>query len=135
MTSMVIDGIGVLYTGDPERAEIEDAAAGRRGRSGGLGRDRRPQAPQADRRVDAGGRAVIPGFVDSHAHLVFAGDRTAEFEARMTGQPYTGGGIRTTVAATRAGGRRRAGDARRRPGRRDAARRAPPPWRSRAATA
>ena len=52
--------------------------------------------------VDAGGRAVIPGFVDSHSHLVFAGDRSAEFEARMTGQPYTAGGIRTTVARTRA---------------------------------
>ncbi|MGI5213706.1 imidazolonepropionase [Plantactinospora sp. CA-290183] len=59
-------------------------------------------APAADRRIDAGGRAVLPGFVDSHAHLVFAGDRAAEFAARMAGQPYTGGGIRTTVAATRA---------------------------------
>ena len=52
--------------------------------------------------MDAGGRAVIPGFVDSHAHLVFAGDRTAEFAARMAGEPYTAGGIATTVAATRA---------------------------------
>ena len=59
-------------------------------------------APATDRQVDAAGRAVIPGFVDSHAHLVFAGDRAAEFAARMTGQPYTAGGIRTTVAATRA---------------------------------
>jgi imidazolonepropionase len=59
-------------------------------------------APDADRRVDLGGRAVLPGFVDSHAHLVFAGDRAAEFEARMTGAPYDGGGIATTVAATRA---------------------------------
>lgn len=50
------------------------------------------------------GRAVIPGFVDSHAHLIFAGDRTAEFRARMSGEPYTGGGIRTTVAATRQAG-------------------------------
>ena len=58
----------------------------------------------ADRRLDAGGRAAIPGFVDSHSHLVFAGDRAAEFAARMAGQPYTGGGIRTTVAATRAAG-------------------------------
>jgi imidazolonepropionase len=45
---------------------------------------------------------VIPGFVDSHSHLVFAGDRSAEFAARMTGTPYSAGGIRTTVAATRA---------------------------------
>jgi imidazolonepropionase len=60
------------------------------------------QAPAADARIDLGGRAVIPGFVDSHAHLVFAGDRAAEFEARMTGTPYSAGGIRTTVTATRA---------------------------------
>ena len=60
------------------------------------------QAPDADVRVDLGGRAVIPGFVDSHAHLVFAGDRAQEFAARMTGTPYSAGGIRTTVAATRA---------------------------------
>ncbi|MFC8900293.1 imidazolonepropionase [Streptomyces cinereoruber] len=60
------------------------------------------KAPATDNRVDAAGRAVIPGFVDSHSHLVFAGDRTAEFNARMSGQPYKAGGIRTTVAATRA---------------------------------
>ena len=52
--------------------------------------------------VDAGGRAVLPGFVDSHAHLVFAGERSAEFAARMAGHPYQAGGILTTVAATRA---------------------------------
>jgi len=59
-------------------------------------------APAADERVDAAGRAVLPGFVDSHAHLVFAGERGAEFAARMAGQPYQAGGIRSTVAATRA---------------------------------
>jgi imidazolonepropionase len=59
-------------------------------------------APPADRRVDLAGRCVLPGFVDSHAHLVFAGDRAAEFEARMTGARYDGGGIAATVAATRA---------------------------------
>ncbi|AZS44321.1 Imidazolonepropionase [Microbacterium oleivorans] len=52
--------------------------------------------------IDVDGRAVIPGFVDSHTHLVFAGDRADEFEARMTGVPYAAGGIRRTVAATRA---------------------------------
>ena len=52
--------------------------------------------------MDAGGRAVLPGFVDSHAHLVFAGERSAEFAARMAGRPYQAGGILTTVAATRA---------------------------------
>ncbi|GAA3372235.1 imidazolonepropionase [Streptomyces sannanensis] len=60
------------------------------------------KAPATDNRVDAEGRAVIPGFVDSHSHLVFAGDRTQEFNARMSGRSYTAGGIRTTVAATRA---------------------------------
>jgi imidazolonepropionase len=60
------------------------------------------QAPAADERIDCAGAAVIPGFVDSHAHLVFAGDRAAEFTARMAGRPYAAGGIRTTVAATRA---------------------------------
>ncbi|PYD02120.1 imidazolonepropionase [Microbacterium esteraromaticum] len=58
-------------------------------------------APSADETVDAGGRAVIPGFVDSHSHIVFGGDRAAEFEARMAGQRYAAGGIRSTVAATR----------------------------------
>jgi imidazolonepropionase len=59
------------------------------------------QVPAADSAYDVGGRAVVPGFVDSHAHLVFAGDRAEEFAARMTGTPYSAGGIRTTVSATR----------------------------------
>ncbi len=59
-------------------------------------------APPADEVVDAAGRAVLPGFVDSHAHLVFAGERSAEFAARMAGRPYAAGGIASTVAATRA---------------------------------
>ncbi len=59
-------------------------------------------APAADEALAVGGRAVIPGFVDSHSHLVFAGDRGAEFEARMTGTAYAAGGIRSTVVATRA---------------------------------
>ena len=72
-------------------------------------------APDTDVRVDAAGRAVVPGFVDSHTHLVFDGERSAEFAARMAGEPYTGGGIATTVAATRAASteRLRAGVARR----------------------
>ncbi|MEV1178104.1 imidazolonepropionase [Nonomuraea sp. NPDC049784] len=103
MTTTLIDGIGLLYTGDPDHEEIEDAALVLDGElvawAGPASR-----APDADERVDVEGRAVIPGFVDSHAHLVFAGDRTAEFQARMSGEPYTGGGIRTTVAATRRAG-------------------------------
>jgi imidazolonepropionase len=62
------------------------------------------QAPPADESRDLGGRAVIPGFVDSHSHLVFAGDRSQEFAARMTGVRYDGGGIATSVNATRAAG-------------------------------
>ena len=60
------------------------------------------RAPAADSVVDVGGRAVLPGFVDSHAHLVFAGERGAEFAARMAGRPYAAGGILVTVQATRA---------------------------------
>ena len=59
-------------------------------------------APPCDEHVDAGGRCVIPGFVDSHTHLVFAGDRSAEFAARMAGAPYEAGGINVTIEATRA---------------------------------
>ena len=61
----------------------------------------RGDAPAADRRIDLDGRALVPGFVDSHSHLVFAGDRSAEFAARMTGTPYDGGGIATSMTATR----------------------------------
>ena len=59
-------------------------------------------APAADRRIDLDGRAVLPGFVDSHSHLVFDGDRAAEFAARMAGERYDGGGIGVSVEATRA---------------------------------
>lgn len=58
-------------------------------------------APAADAQVDLQNKTVIPGFVDSHAHLMFAGDRAEEFSARMQGQAYSAGGIKTTVAATR----------------------------------
>jgi imidazolonepropionase len=96
--SILIDNIGELVTNDG--AERRDAAVVvHEDRIAWIGSS--SDAPPADERIDAGGGAVIPGFVDSHAHLVFAGDRSAEFAARMNGEPYTGGGIRTTVAATR----------------------------------
>jgi imidazolonepropionase len=62
---------------------------------------RAAQAPAADTRIDLDGRAVLPGWVDSHSHMVFGGDRTREFEARMSGAAYKAGGIHTTVQATR----------------------------------
>ena len=52
--------------------------------------------------INVGGRAIIPGFIDIHTHLVFGGDRANEFEARMSGKTYSAGGIRTTMTATRA---------------------------------
>ncbi|MGZ5403266.1 MAG: imidazolonepropionase [Nocardioides sp.] len=99
--SILLTDIGELMTNDPERPLLTDAAVvveGSRIAWVGSAAD----APAADHQVDAGGRAVIPGFVDSHSHLVFAGDRAPEFAARMAGEPYAAGGIRTTVAATRA---------------------------------
>jgi imidazolonepropionase len=104
MTSVLLTGISSLVTNDPARgtgiAELRDAAVVIEGRTFAWVGSRR-DAPPADDAVDLGGRAVLPGFVDSHAHLVFAGDRAEEFAARMTGTPYSAGGIRTTVAATR----------------------------------
>lgn len=60
------------------------------------------RAPEADASVDVGGRAVLPGWVDSHTHLAFAGDRSAEFAARMAGEAYQAGGIKVSVERTRA---------------------------------
>lgn len=101
--SLVIDNIATLVTNDSNLGRgalgiVEDAslviaddtvvAVG-------------PAGAVADERIDAGGAAVLPGFVDSHTHLVFAGDRSEEFTSRMAGQPYDGGGIRVTTDATR----------------------------------
>ncbi|ASF08086.1 imidazolonepropionase [Nocardia brasiliensis NBRC 14402] len=98
--STLITGIGELTT-NTEEGQLRDAAVLLDGqRIAWVGAA--AAAPAADERVDVGGRAVLPGWVDSHTHLVFAGDRTAEFEARMAGRPYRAGGIATTVAATRA---------------------------------
>ncbi|KIR66807.1 imidazolonepropionase [Micromonospora haikouensis] len=107
MGSLLVDDIGELVTnvagtgdGGPLGLRRDAAVLIEDGRVAWVGPAR--YAPAADRRIDAQGGAVLPGFVDSHAHLVFAGDRAAEFAARMAGEPYTGGGIRTTVGATRA---------------------------------
>lgn len=120
MTTTLVDRIGLLITHDDDRPERTDAALviddGRVAWVGAAA-----AAPAADERMDADGACVIPGFVDSHNHLVFAGDRAEEFSARMTGQKYAAGGIRTTMAATRAAtdeqllanGRRLAAEARR----------------------
>ncbi len=106
MTAIVIDSIGLLVTNDPELGEgplgvirdasvvIEDGIVSRVG----------PAGAEGDVRHDAGGRCLIPGFVDSHTHLVFEGDRADEFAARMDGAPYEAGGIAVTMAATRAAG-------------------------------
>ncbi len=104
MTSTLIDGIGLLVTNNPEvgslTAERHDAAVVvENGMITWVGDS--SGAPAADLRIDAGGRCVIPGFVDSHSHLVFAGDRSDEFEARMVGEKYAAGGIRRTVGLTR----------------------------------
>lgn len=105
MTSLLVTGIGELTTnvsdgGDVAGTRTNAAVVIDGGRVAWVGDA--ASAPAADERHDVDGAAVIPGFVDSHTHTVFAGDRSAEFAARMTGTPYTAGGIRTTVAATRA---------------------------------
>ena len=105
--SFVMRRIGVLVTNDPLRGDgplglLRDAAlvvdAGRVAWVGAT--SDAPEGTDAD--VDADGRAVLPGFVDSHAHLVFAGDRAEEFRSRLAGARYAAGGIASTVSATRA---------------------------------
>jgi imidazolonepropionase len=109
--SLLITNVGELVTNAPREAvsvaapgPFEALADAALVLDGGLVAWTGPvrQAPAADEVVDAAGRTVLPGFVDSHAHLVFAGERGAEFAARMAGVPYSAGGIASTVAATRA---------------------------------
>ena len=109
MSAVLVTGIGELVTCDPECGDgsplglMADAALViEGGRVSWVGAS--AQAQPADVRIDLGGRAVVPGFVDSHTHLVFAGDRAREFEARASGAGYDGGGIASTVEATRAAG-------------------------------
>jgi imidazolonepropionase len=103
MSTLVLDRIGLLVTNDPALGDgplgiVRDAAlvvdGGRVAAVERLG-------AAADERIDVAGRCVVPGFVDSHTHLVFAGDRADEFAARMAGKPYEAGGIRVTTEATR----------------------------------
>ncbi|WP_406633107.1 imidazolonepropionase [Pseudarthrobacter quantipunctorum] len=99
--STLITNIAELMTQDLEHRVLKDAAVVIEGeRISWIGAA--ASAPAADDAVDVGGRAVLPGWVDSHTHLLFAGDRTAEFEARMAGEAYAAGGIAVTVDATRA---------------------------------
>jgi imidazolonepropionase len=104
MSSTVVTGIGELVTCDGSTPDglglrhdaavvVEDGHVAWVGSAA--------DSPLTDHRVDVEGRAVLPGFVDSHSHLVFAGDRGDEFAARMAGAVYDGGGIDVSVAATR----------------------------------
>ncbi|AZC14422.1 imidazolonepropionase [Microbacterium sp. ABRD28] len=110
MSGTLITNIGELTTnvarGGDACGTIRNAAVlARNGLIAWVGCARDAPSPGSDTKVvDAAGRAVLPGFVDAHTHLVFGGDRADEFEARMAGRPYTAGGIRRTVAATRAAG-------------------------------
>ena len=106
MTSLLVTGIAELVTNDPTHdgtalGVIDDAAVVVERRPGRVGRPSSRRA-SGGRRTRPRWPRVLPGFVDSHSHLVFAGDRAEEFAARMAGQAYAAGGIRTTVAATRA---------------------------------
>ncbi|MEN0084462.1 MAG: imidazolonepropionase [Leifsonia sp.] len=107
MSALLVTGIGELVTFDPahpgQDGVLHDAALlAVDGRVVWTGPAATAPNEDADEVLDVDGAAVIPGFVDAHTHLVFAGDRAEEFEARMAGRPYTAGGIRSTVAATRA---------------------------------
>jgi len=104
--SLLLHGIAELVSNDPAAGDgplgrVADAALVlEEDRVAWVGQA--SHAPPADAALDLGGRAVLPGFVDSHTHIVFAGDRAEEFDARMSGRPFTAAGIATTVAATRA---------------------------------
>ena len=107
VTALVVDHIGLLVTNDPALGDgflgvVRDAALVVE--DGVVTAVTAAGAAAADERIDAGGRCVIPGFVDSHTHLVFAGDRAEEFTARMAGRPYAAGGIAVTSTATRSAG-------------------------------
>ncbi|VXB36471.1 imidazolonepropionase [Pseudoclavibacter sp. 8L] len=100
MSATVFRNIGELTT-NGDLGVLHDAALVLDGqRVVWVGAD--ADAPAADSSFDVGGRAVLPGWVDSHTHLAFAGDRSTEFGARMAGETYTAGGIKVSVERTRA---------------------------------
>ena len=107
MSSLLVTDIGCLVTNDPvfdgtSLGIISDAAlAVSDGKISWIGSASEVKTSDYQNVVSAKGKAVIPGFVDSHNHLIFAGDRAAEFSARMQGQPYAAGGINYTVEQTR----------------------------------
>ena len=139
MTSLAVTGIGLLVTCDPEQGRGPLGVVDKRGAWSSTRAWSSTPAPgtapaDADTRIDLGGRCVMPGFVDSHTHLIFAGDRAEEFALRMAGRPYRPGGILDTVAATRQPRRPQLIDAGPAGSRSRPWPRAPPPWRSRPAT-
>jgi imidazolonepropionase len=106
MSTTLLHNIGLLVTNDQERQGVDQLGAIEHAavvieNGDVVWTGPETAAPAADRALGLSGRCVIPGFVDSHAHLVFGGDRAAEFAARMAGTPYRAGGIGTTVDATR----------------------------------
>jgi len=110
VSTLVVTHVGELTTNDPTLGD--ETLSGRLHDAAFVVDDEQvlwvgpnAHAPEADRAIDAHGAAVVPGFVDSHTHLVFAGERSDEFEARMAGRRYDGGGIVRTVSSTRAASR------------------------------
>lgn len=102
MTATLVSNIGELVTNSDKDLGILNNAALviDNGKVAWVGAAK--SAPSADNEIDANGGCVTPGFVDSHTHLIFAGDRSKDYEARMSGSSYATGGINTTVAAVRA---------------------------------
>ncbi|KWR73819.1 imidazolonepropionase [Arthrobacter sp. W1] len=99
MATLLLTNIGQLTTVDAKGSVLEDAAVLiEDGLVAWVGH--MAQAPATAHEIDLGGRAVLPGWVDSHSHLIFGGDRAEEFVARMAGQTYAAGGIAVTTSAT-----------------------------------